>query len=364
MQVKKYSFLKMVKSLVLLPFFFVAGCMGEGSGILVYDLAEGRVASFIPQNNQERKVLLIQRGANGETFFTFDEHGKYLSKYSWRKDGKSYIAERGINGDIVAKWETAIPPPYEPMVTMALSPDREKMAFLDINKDIKEIQITTKDGVLLKKLTEGVEVFGGLTKGIYWLSDETVITYSSQREGRAYHQIIRYDLKTDEVKTIDYSFALLCLTTHRMLPSPDNRYVLLLRESDNDVDILDPWAMTLVGEVQVVPGLRKGESTSTNFAWLNNNEFLVWDEYSNRIIRYNISTRQSTLVKVEFPAKKYRITAFVGDHFILSSRNKRDFSKWSYNVKTKELRRITKYAVGCIYPLNDNIILLDYATRP
>ena len=347
-QVKKHSFLQMVKSLALPPFLLISGCMGEGVGILVYDLAENRPLSFIPEETLRCQSLLIQRSANGETFFTFDEYGKHLSKYGRRRDGKSYIAERGINGDVVAQWETAIPPPYEPMVEMALSPDREKTAFLGRRKaDIREFLITTKEGVLLKKLTEGVEGFGGLTKGIHWLSDETVITYARQREGRAYHRIIRYDLKADEVKAIDYSFAFVCL--NRMLPSPDSRHVLLIRGSDNDADILDPWAMTLVGEVRVVPKSVEKKSTSIDFAWLNNDEFLVWDGYSNRIIRYNISTGQSTLVEAEFPAKKYRICTFVGGHFILGSQSKGDFSKWSYNVKTKELRRIAKYAVGCIY---------------
>ena len=344
--------------------------MSKEVGILVYDLAESRVVSFIPQENQERQSLLVQRSANGETFFTFDKHGKYLAKYGRPRDGETYITERNIKGDIISKWETTIPKPYYPMSGMALSPNQEKVAFIirtertatyksSCKARIPEARITTKDGTLLKILTERPNGLSTLNKGIHWLSDETIITSSHLWKDRS-DQIVRYDLKTDEETNIDYSFGW-ALTTSYLLPSPDNRHILLLRKSDNHVDVLDPWTMTIVDEIQIVVE-PKGIFRNIDTAWLNNDEFLAWDEYSNRIIRHNISTRESTLVKAEFPTPKYKIKTFVGDYFIL--RKDGDCGKWSYNVKTKELRKIAKYAVGCVYPLNDNIILLDRATRP
>ena len=369
---KNHSFLQALKSLALLPFILLTGCMSEGVGILVYDLAESRVVSFIPQENQERQSLLIQRGANGDTFFTFDENGKRLSQKGRWRDGKPCIAERDIKGDIVAQWETAIPPPYYPMTSMALSPGKEKVAYIigsvrpapylvkfsgDFRQSLNEARITTKDGSLLKILNERPNGISTLNKGIHWLSDETVITSSHLWKDRS-DQIVKYDLKTDEETNIDYSFGW-ALTTNYLLPSPDNRYVLLLRKSENYIDVLDPWMMTIVDEIQVIKGTGIANIGST---WLNNDEFLTWDKHSSLIIRYNISTRQLMPVKAEFPTEKYKISTFMGNHFIL--RKDGDYGKWSYNVKTKELRKITSYAVGCIYPLNDNIILLDRAIRP
>lgn len=361
MRMRNHSFLQMCKCLALLPFLLSSGCvMDKGVGILVYDLADNHAVSFVPQNYPERQsCLLIQRGAKGDTFFTFDKGS----------DGKSFISERGINGDIVSKWETTIPEPYYPMQTMALSPNLEKVAFL-IRPErattyksshlapVPGVRITMLDGTLLKTLDERPKGLIGLNKRIHWLSDETIITSSHLWENRS-DQIIRYDLKADKETTKDYFFAR-SITSALVLPSPDNQHVLLLRKSDNHVDILDPWTMTLVGEVQIAPEPKGIKSIDA--AWLDSNEFLAWDSYSSQIIQYNISTRQSKLVKPEFPSKKYKICTFVGNHFIL--RRDGDCSMWSYNVKTGKLSKISRYAVGCVYPLNDNIILLDRAIHP
>ena len=343
--------------------------LDEGVGTLVYDLKENRVLSFVPQKNSERQSLLIQRGADGETFFTFDT----------QSDGMSYIVERDAKGDIVSKWETEIPKPHYPMLAMTLSPDQKNVAFITQatppSADISEepwrtkfhvsppdtedvVRIATKKGCLLKTLNEKPKGVGGLNKGIYWLSNETIITTSHLWRDRS-DQIIRYDLITEEEKTVDYSFGW-ALTSNYLLPSPDNRHVLLLRKSKSHVDILDPWTMTLVDEVQVTETVRRYANIRS--AWINNEEFLSWDSYSNKIIRYNISTRKSTLVKPGFPSSKYEISTFSGDYFIL--RNDKSSGKWSYNSKTGALKKIASYAAGCIYPLNDNIILLDRAIRP
>ncbi|MCL1919994.1 MAG: hypothetical protein FWG50_02785 [Kiritimatiellaeota bacterium] len=344
--------------------------MDDGGGVLVYDLADNRAVALVQRETPERQALLIQRGAGGETFFTFDEHGKHFRRYSRQRDGKSYISERDTNRVVIAKWETAIPPPTDPMKMMALSPDGEKAAFLirserpapylcEFNSEkIEEARITTKAGTLLKVLEERPNnASSGIMKSIHWLSDETVITSSHHWKDRS-DQVVIYDLKADAEKTMGYPFGRTGTTSH-ILPSPDNRHVLLLRGSKNHVDILDPWAMALVGEVQVPETVRQFASIGT--AWLDNDEFIAWDAYSSRIIRHSITTGQTTLIEPRFPASKYSISTFVNNHFIL--RKDGSCGKWSYNVKTGKLHRITKYAVGCICPLNDNIILLDWA-RP
>ena len=340
----------------------VTGCVECGT--LVYDLSQNRAAGFIPEGYRHES-LLVQRGANGDTFIMMDIRDSYT------KNPTVFFSERDIKGRVVSKWKAMVPPNDYPLADVALSPNLERVAFPEkstvlvppprppfvryVPEYYNEIRITAKDGTPIKTLVEKVTGFGS-SQGIYWLSDDVVMTYSSDPDNREHDRIIKYDFKTDEEKTFHFPFGS-CSMYYDILPSPDNRHVLLLRDPGEYVGVLDAEAMELLCEVRITQN-RRGP---VGFAWANNDAFLAWDQETSKVIRYDLTARQRTPVEVGFPVQKYQIRMFAGKHFILSHTG--NWSTWSYNIETGYMRKIANRANGSVYPLTDSIILFDRTSQ-
>jgi len=349
----------------MLVLFFLSGCVGFERGILVYDLANNRVVSFIGQCDDPGDIWFIQCNTNGNTFLTFDmKLEENASRSVTRKSTKreTYISERNIKGEVVSRRGTSMFPPHVPLWEMAVSPNGEHVAVVETTErresprtslPIQEIKIMTSDGTLLKIVAETEGGFNGKTPQLFWLSDDVIITRSVFYREKITKTLIKYDLKADEATRLDYSFAIF---GYPFLPSPNGRYVLLNRSGGDYVDVLDSETMTIVYEAPF--------SLSCNFTWLSNEDFLVWTHYEDdiRIIRYNLPTKQVAPVQVGFSGKKYGISTFVGDHFILYRLS--DCSQWSYNVKTGLMHKIVNKNVGTVLSLNDSTIIFDRAELP